>query len=60
MRAQVILAMLLGVWSGALLLQSGVPLPLIPLTAFFRVFDTYLCGAFASAEHAGVIIFTCL
>jgi len=52
--------MLLGVWSGALLLQAGVPLPLMPLTSLLRVFDTYLCGAFVSAEHAGVILFTSL
>lgn len=52
---QVTLAMLLGIWSGALLLHGGNP-----VVAFLRTFDQHLVGAFLSAEHAGVILFTLL
>ena len=52
---QVTLAMLLGIWSGALLLHGGNP-----AIAFLRTFDQHLVGAFLSAEHAGVILFTLL
>ena len=52
---QVTLAMLIGIWSGALLLHGGNP-----LVAFLRTFDHYLVGAFLSAEHAGVVLFTLL
>ena len=49
---QVLLAMLLGTWSGALLLACN------PFTALLRTFDTYVVGALASEEHAGVVLFT--
>ena len=52
---QVVLAMLLGIWSGALLLNAGNP-----LIAGMRTFDYYFVGAFISAEHAGVVLFTLL
>ena len=52
---QVTLAMLIGIWSGALLLHGGNP-----VVAFLRTFDHYLVGAFLSAEHAGVVLFTLL
>ena len=52
---QVVLAMLLGIWSGALLLNEGNP-----LIAGMRTFDYYFVGAFISAEHAGVVLFTLL
>jgi len=44
--------MLLGVWSGALLLSGN------PVTALLRTFDQYFVGALASQEHAGVVLFT--
>jgi len=52
---QVTLAMLIGIWTGALLLHGGNP-----VVAFLRTFDHYLVGAFLSAEHAGVVLFTLL
>ena len=52
---QVILAMLLGIWSGSLLLNAANP-----LTALLRTFDHYMVGAIVDAEHAGVVLFTML
>ena len=47
--------MLLGIWSGCLLLNGGNP-----LLALLRTFDHYFVGAFVSTEHAGVVLFTLL
>lgn len=47
--------MLLGIWSGCLLLHGGNP-----LIALLRTFDHYFVGAFVSTEHAGVVLFTIL
>ncbi len=43
-----IVALLLGVWSGAMLLNGGNP-----LSALARTFDTYFVDAIAEREHAG-------
>ena len=45
-------AMLLGIWSGALLLSGN------PVTALLRTFDGYIISELANPEHAGVILFT--
>jgi len=52
---QVILALLLGVWSGALLVHRGNG-----LLAAARTFDSYFVDALAEREHAGVVLFTLL
>ena len=52
---QVIVALLLGVWTGAVVLARGRP-----VVSLLRVFDTYLVGALADREHAGVLLFTLL
>jgi hypothetical protein len=52
---QVIVALLLGVFSGCMLLANGNP-----LVAGMRTFDTYLVRAFNAPDHAGVLLFTFL
>lgn len=52
---QVIIALLLGVWSGCLILAGGNP-----VSAAMRTFDSYLVGAFNAPDHAGVLLFTFL
>ncbi|KAL1511864.1 hypothetical protein AB1Y20_005148 [Prymnesium parvum] len=52
---QVMLAMLFGIWCGALLVNGGNP-----LLALLRVFDTYTLQALAPPDHAGVVLFTVL
>lgn len=50
-----IVALLVGIWTGALLV-SGFD----PLGAFLRTFDTYFVGAFNSEGNAAVLLFTFL
>ena len=50
---EVILALWVGVFAGALLLGSGNP-----LAAAVRTVDTHVLGALADADHAAVVIFT--
>jgi hypothetical protein len=52
---QVIVALILGVWTGAMVLYRGKP-----TLAMLRVFDRYLVRALADPEHAGVLLFTLL
>lgn len=54
-RHQVIVALLIGIWTGALLV-SGFS----PLGAFLRTFDTYFVGAFTGEGNAEVLLFTFL
>ena len=49
------LAMLFGIWCGALLVNQGNP-----LVALLRVFDKYTLEALAAPDHAGVVLFTVL
>eukprot|EP00966_Prymnesium_polylepis_P066830 1551462-Prymnesium_polylepis.1 len=49
------LAMLFGIWCGALLVNGGNP-----IIAALRVFDTYTLQALADPDHAGVVLFTVL
>eukprot|EP00904_Undaria_pinnatifida_P013206 jgi/Undpi1/9015/HiC_scaffold_26.g11475.m2 len=55
MYQQVIVALLVGIWAGALLV-SGFD----PLSAFLRTFDTYVVGAFVGEGNAHVLLFTFL
>ena len=50
---QTILAMVFGVWTGALLLAGGNP-----IVATLRTFDGYVLSALAGKDHAGVVVFT--
>ena len=50
---QTFVAMLFGIWSGAVLL-NGVN----PLIALLRTFDHYIIRSLADPEHAGVLLFT--
>lgn len=50
-----IVALLMGIWAGALLV-SGFD----PLFAFLRTFDTYVVGAFVGEGNAEVLLFTFL
>ncbi|CAN0584118.1 unnamed protein product, partial [Ectocarpus sp. 12 AP-2014] len=52
---QVLVALLVGIWAGALLV-SGFN----PLGAFLRTFDTYFVGAFVGEGNAEVLLFTFL
>ncbi|CAM9153916.1 unnamed protein product, partial [Choristocarpus tenellus] len=52
---QVIVALLVGVWTGALLVSD-----FNPLQAFLRTFDTYFVGAFTEEGNAEVLLFTFL
>ena len=52
---QVIVALLMGIWAGALLV-SGFD----PLSAFLRTFDSYVVGAFVGEGNAEVLLFTFL
>mmetsp|Transcript_13118 Transcript_13118/g.28334 ORF Transcript_13118/g.28334 Transcript_13118/m.28334 type:complete len:630 (-) Transcript_13118:313-2202(-) len=52
---QVILALLLGVWTGCLILSGGKP-----VVATLRVFDRHLVDALADRSHAAVLLFTFL
>lgn len=52
---QVLVALLVGIWAGALLV-SGFN----PLSAFLRTFDTYFVGAFVAEGNAEVLLFTFL
>lgn len=49
------MALLVGIWAGALLV-SGFN----PLSAFLRTFDTYFVGAFTGEGNAQVLLFTFL
>lgn len=49
------MALLMGIWAGALLV-SGFD----PLFAFLRTFDTYVVGAFVGEGNAQVLLFTFL
>ena len=51
----VVVALMLGVWAGTAVLARGKP-----FVALLQVFDTYLVGALADREHAGVLLFTLL
>eukprot|EP00903_Cladosiphon_okamuranus_P005358 g5353.t1 len=55
MYQQVLVALLVGIWAGALLV-SGFD----PLSAFLRTFDTYFVGAFVGDGNAEVLLFTFL
>ena len=50
---QVIVALLLGVWVGALILYSWNP-----LIAFLRTGDRFLVGALADRDHASIVLFS--
>ena len=52
---QVIVALLVGIWAGALLV-SGFN----PVRALLMTFDTYLVGAFTGEGNAAVLLFTFL
>ena len=52
---QVMLAMLFGIWCGALLVNGANP-----VIALLRVFDTYVLQALAAPDNAGVVLFTML
>ncbi|CAM9500380.1 unnamed protein product, partial [Discosporangium mesarthrocarpum] len=52
---KVIVALLVGVWSGALLVSG-----FCPLAAFLRTFDKYFVGAFTEEGNAEVLLFTFL
>ncbi len=49
---QVLVALLLGVWAGALIVEGNV------FFAFLRVGDTYLLQALADRDHAAILLFT--
>ena len=49
---QVIVALVLGVWVGAMLVEGN------PFTAFLRVGDRYLTDALADPSHASIILFS--
>ncbi len=49
---QVIVALLLGVWVGATIIEGN------PFTAFLRLGDRYLTDALADRSHASIIIFS--
>ncbi len=49
---QVVVALMLGVWTGALLLTGN------PFTASLRVGDQYLVGALADHDHASIVLFS--
>jgi len=49
---QVVVALLLGVYSGSLIITGN------PGTAFLRVGDTYLVGALADRSHASILLFS--
>jgi len=48
-----LVAMLVGTWTGSLLLNGGNP-----IVAVLRTFDKYVVNSVADVEHAGVILFT--
>lgn len=54
-RWQVVVALLVGIWAGALLVAG-----FNPLTALLRTFDTYFVGAFTGEGNAEVLLFTFL
>ncbi len=49
---QVIVALLLGVWTGAIIIEGNA------FFAFLRVGDQYLLNALADKDHASIILFT--
>jgi Na+/H+ antiporter NhaC len=49
---QVIVALVLGIWLGATLVEGN------PASAFLRVGDRYLTGALADSSHASIILFS--
>ncbi len=49
---QVVVALMLGVWTGAVLLTGN------PFTAALRVGDQYLVGALADRDHAAIVLFS--
>ena len=50
---QVSIALLVGIWTGAMLLND-----LSPMVALLRTFDTQVVGAIADPEHTAVLLFT--
>jgi Na+/H+ antiporter NhaC len=52
---QVIFALLLGIWVGALILYGPNP-----ITAFLRTGDQFLVGALADRDHAAILMFSTL
>jgi hypothetical protein len=50
---QVMVALLVGIWSGAMLLSAGNP-----IAGLLRTFDTYVVNAFLADGHAGILLFT--
>ena len=52
---QVIVALILGVWTGGMVIHRGKP-----ALSLLRVFDKYMVRALADPEHAGVLLFTLL
>ncbi len=51
-KRQVLVALVLGVFTGVLILEGN------PLTAFLRMGDTYLVGALADRDHAAILMFS--
>ncbi len=51
---QVVVALLLGVYCGALIITGN------PAAAFLRVGDTYLLGALADESHASILLFSAI
>ncbi|MFH2051935.1 MAG: Na+/H+ antiporter NhaC family protein [bacterium] len=49
---QVLVALVLGIWVGAAILEGN------PFTAFLRVGDRYLVGALADGSHASIVLFS--
>jgi len=49
---QVIPALLVGVWAGAIILNGN------PFIAFLRVGDTYLVDSLANKDHATIVMFS--
>ena len=49
---QVVVALFLGIWVGASLVEGN------PASALLRVGDQYLVGALADASHAAIILFS--
>ena len=58
---EVIIALFIGIWSGALI-AGGFSLASIGglISSFFKVLTTYILGALADADHLSVILFSML
>jgi Na+/H+ antiporter NhaC len=52
---QVVLALVVGIWLGAVLAFGADP-----FTGFLRTFDTYIVGALADGDHVTVLVFSFL